>query len=119
VALWPWLNALLCALELPPVTRAVPLRVARLAASGCEAWWRITRRAGEPPLSRFLASALARSHWYDPRPAEQDLGSRARVPGAEARRRTIEWLQGTLAPPPGASAPSRTRPAILSRGEAR
>ena len=30
--------------------------------------------AGEPPLTRFLAEQLGTAHWFDPRPARDDLG---------------------------------------------
>ena len=44
----------------------------------------------------FLASALARSHWYDLEPARRDLGYRIRVPMEEATRRTARWLAERL-----------------------
>jgi nucleoside-diphosphate-sugar epimerase len=30
-------------------------------------------RAGEPPLTRFVAEQLGTAHWFDPRPARDDL----------------------------------------------
>lgn len=99
VVLWRWLDELLAGLGLPPVTRSVSLRTARLAAAFVEPLWRGLRLAGEPPVTRFLAAALARSHWYDMAPAKRDLGYRARMPMEEATARTVRWLAGAGAAP--------------------
>lgn len=56
--------------------------------------WSALPLRGDPPLTRFLVDALARSHWYDMEPARRDLGYRARVPMAEAIERTATWLRG-------------------------
>jgi nucleoside-diphosphate-sugar epimerase len=109
VQLWPWLNEVLAGLDLPPVTRVLPFPAARLASGVLELVWRTFRLRGEPPITRFLASALARSHWYDPGPARRDLGYRARVSMAEATRRTVCWLSGRAGVTPGPS------PLVLER----
>jgi nucleoside-diphosphate-sugar epimerase len=96
VLLWEWLNRLLQDLGLPPVTRSLSLQTARVAATAAEMLWRAFRVRGEPPITRFLASALARSHWYDLEPARRDLGYRIRVPMEEATRRTARWLAERL-----------------------
>jgi nucleoside-diphosphate-sugar epimerase len=92
VLLWPWLNRILGELGLPPVTGSLPLSAARASARALETLWCACRLRGEPPITRFLASALARSHWYDLEPARRDLGYRVRVPMHEATRRTVRWL---------------------------
>ena len=92
VVLWEWLNQLLRDLDLPPVTRSFSLRTMRLAGTLIELLWRVLRVGKEPPITRFLAGALARSHWYDMEPARRDLGYRVRVPMEEATRRTVQWL---------------------------
>jgi nucleoside-diphosphate-sugar epimerase len=109
VPLWTWLNQVLAGLDLPPVTRSLPLPAARLAGGALELLWRAFRLPGEPPITRFLASALARSHWYDPEPARRDLGYRVRVSMAEATERTVRWLASRCGAAP---APS---PLILER----
>ena len=92
VLLWEWLNRILVGLGLPPVTRSLPLRAARLAAAAAEGLWSTLGLDGEPPITGFLAGALARSHWYDMAPARRDLGYHVRVPMEEATRRTVQWL---------------------------
>src|SRR6478735_1394758 len=52
LVLWTWINRVLKGLDLPPVTRNVPLPVAYTVGGMLEAWWRITRRDGEPPMTR-------------------------------------------------------------------
>ncbi|MFN0009459.1 MAG: NAD-dependent epimerase/dehydratase family protein [Planctomycetota bacterium] len=79
VALWKWIGDVLERLGAPRPTRRVPLGVAYTAGAALEAWWRLTRRTGEPRMTRFLALELARSHSYDLRPAERDFGYRERV----------------------------------------
>lgn len=92
VLLWEWLNEILSALGLPPVTRTLPLAAAHLAGAAVERIWGVLGLAREPPITRFLAGALARSHWYDLDPARRDLGYRVRIPMTEATRRTLAWL---------------------------
>lgn len=95
VLIWEWLNELLEQLGIPPITRSVPLPAARLAGGMAELTWKALRLSGEPVVTRFLASTLARSHWYDLGPARRDLGYTVRVPMDEATRRTTEWLSRT------------------------
>jgi hypothetical protein len=58
--------------------------------------WKTLHLDGEPRLTRFLASALARSHWYDMAPAKQDFGYSIRVPMDEGTRRTAAFLRETV-----------------------
>jgi 2-alkyl-3-oxoalkanoate reductase len=97
VVLWDWIAGVLLALGLPPVRRRVPLRVARALGWTLERTWAGLRLPGEPPLTRYLASALARSHWYSMDEAKRDLGYRVRIPMAEATGRTIASLRADTA----------------------
>ena len=54
--------------------RHVPRPVARAAGSLIERVWAVRHGDGEPPLTRFLAEQLGTAHWFDPRPARDDLG---------------------------------------------
>jgi len=52
--------------------KKVPLSIALVVGSLIERIWpRIGK--GEPPLTRFVAEQLGTAHWFDPRPAAQDL----------------------------------------------
>jgi nucleoside-diphosphate-sugar epimerase len=54
--------------------RHVPRRAALAAGTAIEWIWRLRRVTTEPPLTRFLAEQLGTAHWFDPRPARDDLG---------------------------------------------
>jgi len=54
--------------------RDVPLAVARPLGSAIEWAWPRLGRDDEPPLTRFIARQLGTAHWFDPRPARDDLG---------------------------------------------
>ena len=64
---------------------------------------------GEPELTRFLALELARSHSYDPTPAERDFGWRPSITMAEATERLIAHLR-EVAREPLAESPRNRRP---------
>ena len=60
--------------------RHVPRRAAFVAGSVVERLWAVRGAdAAEPPLTRFLAEQLGTAHWFDPRPARDDLGWVPRV----------------------------------------
>jgi 2-alkyl-3-oxoalkanoate reductase len=74
VVLWDWINGILRGVGLPEITRRVPLPVAYAAGGLCEAVWRLGRKSGEPPMTRFVAKELATDHWFDISAARRDLG---------------------------------------------
>jgi nucleoside-diphosphate-sugar epimerase len=43
-------------------------------------------------MTRFVAAALARSHWYDMTPAKRDFGYTVRVPLVEGTAATVAWF---------------------------
>ncbi|MEQ1506829.1 MAG: NAD-dependent epimerase/dehydratase family protein [Myxococcota bacterium] len=92
VVLWSWTNALLERVGAPPVTRKIGLGAAKLLGGALEVAHRALRLPGEPRMTRFLAVALARSHWYSMAPARRDFGYRVRVPMAEGTDRTVRWF---------------------------
>jgi nucleoside-diphosphate-sugar epimerase len=60
--------------------RHVPRRAAYVVGSVVERLWAVRGAdAAEPPLTRFLAEQLGTAHWFDPRPARDDLGWTPRV----------------------------------------
>lgn len=97
VLLWEWLAALFAELGVASPRRRLSLRAARAVAGMLEAVWWGFGLPGEPRMTRFLASALARSHWYDMGPAQRDFGYRVRVRMGEATRRTVAWLKESTA----------------------
>lgn len=79
VSLWPWINDLLERLEMPPVTRRVPVGAALAAGALAEGIWSLFRLSGEPPMTRFVAVELAKDHWYTIAAAKRDLGYEPQV----------------------------------------
>ncbi|MFN0242406.1 MAG: NAD-dependent epimerase/dehydratase family protein [Planctomycetota bacterium] len=93
VQLWTWVNALLGELGIAPVTKRVSLPVAYAAGALCEAAWTWSRREGEPPMTRFLALQLARSHTYDMTSAKRDFAYVERVGMPEATARVVAAMR--------------------------
>ena len=71
--------------------REVPRRIATLAGSLVEQVWRMRGAATEPPLTRFLAEQLGTAHWFDPRPARDDLGWQPTVTIDAGLVRLADW----------------------------
>ena len=65
VYLWDWLNCILSGLGHPPLKRRVPLPIAYAAGSACELLWGLLRKRSDPPMTRFVAVELAKSHYFD------------------------------------------------------
>lgn len=92
VVLWDWINALLRGVGVPPVTKRVSLRTASAIGAGCEFVWRVLRRSGEPPMTRFVAAELAKDHWFNPAAARRDLGYVPRISMAAGTAELIAAL---------------------------
>ncbi len=72
--------------------RHVPRPVARAAGSLIERVWALRRGNDEPPLTRFLAEQLATAHWFDPRPAREDLAWTPTVSVDDGLAKLAEWF---------------------------
>ena len=78
----------------PFAPRDVSLRAGIAAGVLVERAWPLLRRSDEPPLTRFLAEQLGTAHWFDPRPARDDLGWEPDVTIDEGLRRLADWFDG-------------------------
>ncbi len=80
----------------------VPRRVALAVGSAVELAWQIAARLGrsvsEPPLTRFVAEQLGTAHWFDQRPARDDLGWRPIVSVDEGLDRLASWYSNGCPP---------------------
>lgn len=92
VALWPWINALLERLGVPPVRRAISVATARRIGAVLEGIHRTFHLQGEPRMTRFLAAQLGTHHYYDISAARRDFGYAPRVSMAEGLERLVEWM---------------------------
>ncbi|HUS41775.1 MAG TPA: NAD-dependent epimerase/dehydratase family protein [Ilumatobacteraceae bacterium] len=89
------------AAEVPFEPRSVSLRVGRSLGAVVERAWPLLRRDDEPPLTQFLAEQLGTAHWFDPRPARDDLGWIPVVSIDEGLDRLAAWYaadRGATAP---------------------
>jgi nucleoside-diphosphate-sugar epimerase len=96
VRLWDWINDLLRALGEPPVIRKTSLGAASAVGVLCEAAWRILPVDSEPPMTRFIASELAKDHWFDISAARRDLGYAPRISMAAGTAELVAWYQGQV-----------------------
>ena len=87
-------DRILAAADLPPVTRRVSPRLAYAAGVICEGLWTMFRLAGEPPMTRFVASELTTAHWFDISAARRDFGYVPEVSLAEGLERLHAWFAG-------------------------
>jgi nucleoside-diphosphate-sugar epimerase len=53
----------------------------------------LLRLPGEPPMTRFVASQLSSSHYYDVSKAQRDFGFSPVLPVAEGMRRLAPELK--------------------------
>ena len=92
VFLWEWINQLLAKRSIPPITASISLKAALRLGSFMEFLWRLTRLKSEPPMTRFVASELAKDHWFDISAAHRDLNYHPRVSMDQGLERLIASL---------------------------
>jgi 2-alkyl-3-oxoalkanoate reductase len=74
VVLWDFINRILAAARLPPVTKSIPAGLAYLTGAVLEFGHRLFRIRREPQMTRFVARQFSTSHWFDISAARRDLG---------------------------------------------
>ncbi len=94
VELWPFIDRVLAEAGAPPVTKTVSAWKARLAGRVLEWAYRwLPVLSGEPPMTRFVASQLSTSHWYDISAARRDLGYAPHVSVEDGLKKLGERLR--------------------------
>jgi len=93
VPIWPWLNQVLEGLGHPPLTKKIPLPLAYAAGGLAELTWKLLNKAGEPPITRFVAVELAKDHYFDLSAATRDLGFTPAYAMKDALGETVKDLK--------------------------
>lgn len=98
-AFWPTFNALLARLDLAPLTRHVPYRLAYALAGLAE--WRARRMPGqpEPAVSRLGMAVMARDFSLDIAAAREQLGYVPRLTAQEGVEQFARWWQAGMPSP--------------------
>ena len=87
VAFWPWINGVLAAVGVPQVSRAISYKTAHRIGATLEFIYRCLRIQKEPIMTRFVASQLAKSHYFNISAARKDFGYDPRISTEEGVRR--------------------------------
>ena len=91
VNLWDWINDLFQRIDIELVTKKINGGSAYIIGSileGIYFWFGL----GEPPMTRFLAEQLAKSHWFSIDRARNDFGYSPKISTSEGMDRLTEWL---------------------------
>jgi nucleoside-diphosphate-sugar epimerase len=93
IPVWDMINAILSAAGLEPVNGSISYRTAWTIGAVLEFLYRLWGTTKEPQMTRFLAEAMAKSHWFDIGAAKKDLGYIPEVKTEEGLRRLGQWLK--------------------------
>ncbi len=92
VNLWEWINEVLEKTRRPPVTRSISYRTANCLGHLLEGLYKLGNIKKEPAMTRFLASQLATSHFFDISRAQKDLAYVPLVNPVEGMKRLIQSI---------------------------
>lgn len=91
---WEWIDEILTLANLPRINKSISSSTARRIGRAFEMLYGTLGLRTEPPMTRFLASQLSTSHWFDISAARRDFGYEPCVSTADGMRRLAEWLNG-------------------------
>jgi nucleoside-diphosphate-sugar epimerase len=84
---WGWINEILALAGLPRVRQSISYRWAYRLGLAMETYHEMFNIQREPPMTRFLAAQLAKSHYYDISRAKRDFGYNPHVSNEEGMKR--------------------------------
>ena len=84
---WQWIDELLALYGLPPVRKSISTGAAWALGAALEAAYSVLGRESEPPMTRFLASQLGKSHYFNIDRARRDFGYEPAISTAEGMQR--------------------------------
>jgi nucleoside-diphosphate-sugar epimerase len=86
--LWETIEKMIIAAGGPPLPRrGVSRKAAHRVGAVCEFLWKTLPLPGEPPMTRFVASQLASSHWFNLDRARIELGYQPEISFEEGLKR--------------------------------
>lgn len=91
VKLWSWVNEMLETLGEEKVTKNISYDKARFVGRVMEVAYKILPLKGEPPMTRFIAAQLAKSHYFSHDKALQHYGYMAPISNDEGLKRLKDW----------------------------
>jgi 2-alkyl-3-oxoalkanoate reductase len=89
---WEWINEILGLAGLPPVRKSISFQAAWRIGAAMEAVYGALGWTSEPRMTRFLASQLAKNHYFDIRRAQDDFGYVPQISTAEGMKRLAAEL---------------------------
>jgi nucleoside-diphosphate-sugar epimerase len=89
---WGWINEILGLAGLPPVRKSISFRAAWRIGAAMEAIYKTFGWTGEPRMTRFLASQLAKNHYFDIGRAKEHFGYSPQISTAEGMERLAAEL---------------------------
>ena len=90
---WDWIREVLGFRQLRLPRRGLTFRQAWCVGAACEMAYRLARIEREPPMTRFVAAQLAKSHYFDTRRAAEQLQYHPRISTGEGLRRLAKSLK--------------------------
>lgn len=101
VNLWIWIDLLLERAGLKPIRKTISARAAHRVGGALELIYRLLRLRSEPPMTRFVASQLSSSHYYDISKAARDFRYAPKVSVEEGLSKIEPELRRLAARSPG------------------
>ena len=89
---WDFLNKVFSRMDIPQIKRKIPYKFAYIGGAILEFLFKVFRvRNKQPLITRFLASELSKSHYFDISKAERELGYEPKVSLEEGIDRYLEY----------------------------
>ncbi|MBN1996748.1 NAD-dependent epimerase/dehydratase family protein [candidate division KSB1 bacterium] len=93
IPVWDFVNLVLAAADVAPVTKVVSPPLALAFAGALEFTYKSLNLKGEPPFVRFVVHEMCSSHWFDIGSAKQYLGYEPAVTVKDGMKRLEEWMR--------------------------
>ena len=90
---WSWVNKVLNMAGIPSVKKTLSFKKAYCLGALFEGVYAIFRPNAEPPITRFLATQLSQSYWFNIEKARRDLKYQPQVSTEEGEKRLMTWLR--------------------------